>query len=303
MGLSKIKPISVSDQLNASTGAFDIPSGTTAQRPTSPSPGYIRYNTDINNTEIYTGTFWGPIEVSWGSYVASFATPNGGTQNVRFLFDKTGLWALVGRFSASAKDSIQTVFSSVRGLSTSLDQNTTAMSADFGDYYPTKVRVLACTDFSNWRNSRVLDWNYGVPFGRPWKYFLSGGATSGLAFGGDNWSNSARYGFGCAGVYDGFERWTNPNYTFMRMSDGNVTHDANAFTTPTSNAFNWNSAGDAKLSCHATAVSSGQDTENHGNVGSDDDYDVFYDTYPSVTGASTYPVNASCALWLLIKIG
>ena len=31
------------------TGALDIPAGTTAQRPSSPSAGYIRMNTTLNN--------------------------------------------------------------------------------------------------------------------------------------------------------------------------------------------------------------------------------------------------------------
>ena len=30
------------------TGALDIPAGTTAQRPSSPSSGYIRMNTTLN---------------------------------------------------------------------------------------------------------------------------------------------------------------------------------------------------------------------------------------------------------------
>ncbi len=53
--------------LNIVTGTFtnvvvttdlDIPSGTTAQRPGSPSVGSIRWNTDSSLLEIYTGTEW-----------------------------------------------------------------------------------------------------------------------------------------------------------------------------------------------------------------------------------------------------
>lgn len=40
------------------TSAFDIPSGTTAQRPSSPDSGYIRFNTTINAIEVYDGTSW-----------------------------------------------------------------------------------------------------------------------------------------------------------------------------------------------------------------------------------------------------
>jgi hypothetical protein len=48
----------VSDSNNTSTGAFDIPSGTTAQRPGSPNAGYTRFNTDLVAMENYDGTSW-----------------------------------------------------------------------------------------------------------------------------------------------------------------------------------------------------------------------------------------------------
>ena len=40
------------------TGALDIPAGTTAQRPSSPSAGYIRMNTTLNKMEMYNGSAW-----------------------------------------------------------------------------------------------------------------------------------------------------------------------------------------------------------------------------------------------------
>ena len=51
----------VSDDANTSTGALDIPVGTTAQRPNPATSGNIRYNTDIQSTEIYDGTAWGKV--------------------------------------------------------------------------------------------------------------------------------------------------------------------------------------------------------------------------------------------------
>lgn len=45
----------------SSTGFIALPSGTTGQRPGSPSTGMIRYNTTINDTEYYDGTSWNPI--------------------------------------------------------------------------------------------------------------------------------------------------------------------------------------------------------------------------------------------------
>jgi len=42
----------------SSTGYFDLPSGNTAQRPSSPQVGYIRFNTDKNTAEVYTSLGW-----------------------------------------------------------------------------------------------------------------------------------------------------------------------------------------------------------------------------------------------------
>ena len=44
-----------------STGFFDLPSGTTAQRP-SPTSGMIRYNSTLNLAEYYDGTTWKAID-------------------------------------------------------------------------------------------------------------------------------------------------------------------------------------------------------------------------------------------------
>ena len=51
-------PASVSDQNNTSTGYFDLPAGTTAQRPGSPVNGMIRYNTTSAKLEAYQNSSW-----------------------------------------------------------------------------------------------------------------------------------------------------------------------------------------------------------------------------------------------------
>jgi len=56
-----VTPTAVSDQANASTGYFDLPAGTTGQRPGSPTSGNMRYNTSTNGFEGYNGTAWGSI--------------------------------------------------------------------------------------------------------------------------------------------------------------------------------------------------------------------------------------------------
>ena len=61
---SKSKTIAESQIYNIqtdSTGAFDLQTGTTAQRPSSPTSGNLRFNTDTQSGEIYDGTGWGKV--------------------------------------------------------------------------------------------------------------------------------------------------------------------------------------------------------------------------------------------------
>lgn len=53
----------VSDTANTSTGYFKLPSGTTAQRPASPTVSMARYNTTTTQLEVYNGTLWAPISI------------------------------------------------------------------------------------------------------------------------------------------------------------------------------------------------------------------------------------------------
>lgn len=55
-------PTQVSDQDNTSTGYFDLPSGTTAQRPSSPNTGYFRFNTTLDTVEYYNGSGWKSLD-------------------------------------------------------------------------------------------------------------------------------------------------------------------------------------------------------------------------------------------------
>lgn len=56
------------------TTALALPSGNTAQEPTSPPAGAIRYNTDLTSVEFYNGTSWIPTTASIDS---QSITPNG----------------------------------------------------------------------------------------------------------------------------------------------------------------------------------------------------------------------------------
>lgn len=65
--ISSVTPTSVSDQANSSTGYFDLPAGTTAQRPGSPGSGMVRFNTTLGYPEWYD-----PAAAAWkGFYVSA----------------------------------------------------------------------------------------------------------------------------------------------------------------------------------------------------------------------------------------
>ena len=53
------------------TGAIKLPAGTDAQRPGSPATGVIRFNTESNLAEVYTGSSWETIVGTGGGTVTS----------------------------------------------------------------------------------------------------------------------------------------------------------------------------------------------------------------------------------------
>jgi hypothetical protein len=56
---------SVYDILTSSTGYFDLPSGTTAQRPGSPVEGMIRHNASLDTLEFYDTGIWKQVNTSY----------------------------------------------------------------------------------------------------------------------------------------------------------------------------------------------------------------------------------------------
>lgn len=53
------------------TGYFQLPSGTTAQRPASPVTGMVRWNTTLTQAELYNGTTWTALTSSIPSVYAT----------------------------------------------------------------------------------------------------------------------------------------------------------------------------------------------------------------------------------------
>jgi hypothetical protein len=57
-----VSPTLLQDQPTSSTGYFDFPEGTTAERPANPIVGFIRFNTDIGYLEFYSSALvWSTI--------------------------------------------------------------------------------------------------------------------------------------------------------------------------------------------------------------------------------------------------
>jgi hypothetical protein len=75
---SSATPAAVSDQNNTSTGYFDLPSGTTAQRPASPNAGMMRYNSDTSTYEVYTSTGWQYLSSTAYTYNVEYLVVAGG---------------------------------------------------------------------------------------------------------------------------------------------------------------------------------------------------------------------------------
>ena len=70
-----------------STGSIRIPSGTTAQRPSVPAVGMIRYNTDTQKFEGYDGNWivlTGVYDLDADTYITAELTPGANDDTIRF---------------------------------------------------------------------------------------------------------------------------------------------------------------------------------------------------------------------------
>ena len=98
---------------------FVPPSGTTAERPSDPGEGMIRFNTDSGHLEYYTGEFWDDVIVN--NYQIGISTNPAGTSGG---LGHRGLWG--GGFTDPANtNTIDYVTISTLGN-----------AQDFGDYSP-----------------------------------------------------------------------------------------------------------------------------------------------------------------------
>lgn len=86
-----VTPADVSDKVNTSTGYFQVPVGTIAQRPVSPAEGLVRYNSESDIYEGYINGAWHRfLTANQGSYNINYVAVGGGggTKDI----GSSGIW-------------------------------------------------------------------------------------------------------------------------------------------------------------------------------------------------------------------
>lgn len=143
MGITKITKTELLE-LTSTTGAVRLPSGTTAERPsTNLNAGDFRFNTDDNKVEYYDGSSWFQIDdeslppIPSENFNTLLYSGNGGTQSITgAAFQPDLVW--VKRRSA-AEDNV--LFDSVRGVQEQLRSNNSGVQS-------TKTNALSSFDSS-----------------------------------------------------------------------------------------------------------------------------------------------------------
>jgi len=192
-----ITPTNVSDKTNTSTGYFDLPSGTLAQRPVSPNSGMTRFNTTANAVEVYTGTAWSLIGAKDGSSFASAATSataiydlgirgkglywiqkaDGTPIQVYCDLDTLGAdgkagWMLVASWVNASEWTQNSVSSSTVFGSTALN----AFSSNFGNTLMNHMRIKVSSNVDIVPSSSEADWYYYWSSAIQWKTVWAAGA-------------------------------------------------------------------------------------------------------------------------------
>jgi hypothetical protein len=152
--------------------ALQLPSGTTAQRPTSPSTGEWRYNTDNNLIEFWDGSAWFelqdedlPVVPSENFSIVTY-TGNGGTQSITGVgFQPDFVWI---KDYSQARNHI--VFDSNRGVQKRLHTNTT-------DTESTLTNGLSSFDADGFSIGSNVNVNANAAGYVAWCWKVNGGTT------------------------------------------------------------------------------------------------------------------------------
>ncbi len=294
-----------SSAFEASGSSIKLPTATANLSGINTAVGTAYYNTTDDQLRIYAGATDGWVNAAAGASLGTVAnpatsaealrvngvttngvyyisTPDGGTQQIYCMFTSGSAqggdygWMLVGRFQADAKSYVTANMASQRGMNDVTQNGTTLWSADFGTYITSEVRVIGCSDTSDWMSNRSTDWIYQVPSNQNLIRFLTNQtnytSTSNVNFG--NVTSGPKRGMTCAGARDGRGRWTNTGYIHHRVSDPSTDLSTfckpGYFSAPGSGMWSYHGANDAKWSVSATVAYSGQDTDSSALIGFDD---------------------------------
>lgn len=141
------------------TGALQLPTGTTAQRPSSPAAGYMRWNTTNASLEYYTGTAWETL--AGGSWVtdgliayldagnsSSYSGSGSTWTNIAPAATNMGNWSMSGYSTGTA------------GGESYLQFNGSAQSPsyDFGNQMTMEIAMWNQTNDSFSTYGRIIDW-------------------------------------------------------------------------------------------------------------------------------------------------
>ena len=297
-----------SSAFEASGSSIKFPTATANLSGINTAVGTAYYNTSNDELRVYTGATDGwkvasePPPPGLGEAASNPAssaqairdagtttnglyyinTPDGGTQQVYCMFTSGTSqggdygWMLVGRFSADAKNNVRSALASHSAMVDVTQSGSSMWSADFGTYTTTEVRVIGCSNTSDWMTNRSTDWIYQVPSNQNLIRFLTNQtdytSTSKTAYG--TVTSGPKQGMTCAGARDGRGRWTNSSYVHHRISDvaGSLENYCRPghFSAAGSDMWHYNGMGDAKWNVGATGNDSGQDITSSALVGWDD---------------------------------
>lgn len=136
----KITSASINDNIEFPGDYIVIPSGTTAQRPVTPTPGMIRYNTSLGLTEQYTTLGWQSIDAP--PVVTSISgVINADTNSVITITGSNFRVGAVIYVEGSAVSNISRALTTSYVSSTELTANTNSASVNFtgGESFDIKV--------------------------------------------------------------------------------------------------------------------------------------------------------------------
>ena len=117
--------------MSTNTGALQLPTGNTASRPGSPAVGYVRYNTDNNKVEIYSGSAW--VDIGTGNYT----TESGVTEYLIYFHSSSGdarspNTGILGTMNVATANSVEAVpWAEVDALNTWTHVKFTSVNTNF----------------------------------------------------------------------------------------------------------------------------------------------------------------------------